>query len=148
MPTSIPYDDLVKKISADSNTIASICRSNLLSIPSYKCINFNLNLLMIIYTSRNLLKEINVMQRDYCEKCTLRCDLNKTKKLMESSITEMKKLNDIMQTIKTPYFIRKYYNSIIEEFEDQLENYWIATDEELMHLVGDVNDKINQQYSV
>lgn len=133
------YEALKAKIFADSEIVASLGKSIgvSLSFPSVL-----IRSLFLILLSKRLLKIMNKLEA-HCYNCDIKCDTtfdftSQLEKLVRTWKGVIEKKDNL------PQFISRWENNMLEQFEDKLENYWIASDKEIKELAHSITKKVNQ----
>lgn len=136
------YKALTAKISADSEVVTSLGKSVSVSLSLSSVF---MRSLFLIILSKRLLKSINKME-EFCFKCSITCDTTFDFKHNLERIVSV--WNEVVrkkeQTKKFPRFVLQWENNILEQFENKLENYWIASDKEIKELSRSISEKLNK----
>lgn len=135
------YEALKAKIFADSEVAASLGKSIGVSL------SFTSDLirsLFFILLSKRLLKIMNKLEA-HCYNCDIKCDttFDFTSQL-EKLVSTWKGVIEKKEQINLPQFILRWESNMLEQFEDKLENYWIASDKEIKELAHSIAKKVNQ----
>ncbi|MCL5022446.1 MAG: hypothetical protein M1497_03605 [Nitrospirae bacterium] len=135
------YKALQAKISADSEVIASLGRSVAVSL-SFSGI-FTRSLILLVLSQR-LLRSMKKMDA-LCYRCDANCDVTfEFKSKLENVVTTWNEVIRRKEQTKFPQFVLRWENNVVEQFEDKLENYWIASDIEIKELAHSISEKMNQ----
>lgn len=133
---------LTEKVSADSDIVASLGKS--ISISVSKSSIFTLSM-VLIFLSRRLLKYLNKIE-SACSHCATTCSVDFDFKTdLERVVTAWDKVILKKEKVNFPKFILKHEKDLLEEFENKLENYWIASDKEIKELAHLVSEGLNQR---
>ncbi|MBA4348539.1 MAG: hypothetical protein C0415_00920 [Thermodesulfovibrio sp.] len=135
------YKALTAKISADSDVVASLGKSVAVSM-SFSSV-FIRSLFLVILSHR-LLKSMNRME-SACFTCNINCNITfDFKNKLEEIVTTWDEVIKNKEQINFPKLILRWENDLLEQFENKLENYWIASDKEIKDFAHSISDKLNK----
>jgi hypothetical protein len=146
MPHSPTYDELIENISINTDRIVSICNSLKDKFP--KTIVF-FRILQLTYIIKKLFRQYNKMEA-YCITCTKKeCNrIPEVKSHLEKSVERMKLILKKLQKKKYPKIIIRIQQHLINELQNKLEDYIIASDEEINILATQITEKITKGHGL
>ncbi len=140
------YDQVALKISTKSNVITSLCNSLIYSLSKTQV---TFKVIHLIYTSKRLLHYLNKMEAEVCVNCTTEdCSLPTVK---DSLLGVADSINTIIEKQKKhnyPSFILNLQQNLVDDFEDKIESYMIAADEEIKNLTLDITNRIDKGHGI
>lgn len=134
------YQELIHKFDYTSNKLSYICNTIALPI-SY--IRLVYKVIDLWYTGTIALRIINKVERINCIKCDGSCGFPQKEgldRIVKSMRHCINNTSDKPVPIVTPVM-----QNLLEQFEDKLENYWIATDKETKDLLHSLANSISQK---
>jgi hypothetical protein len=141
------YDELVNIISAESDKIATI--DSMKSTLSRW--NYMFRVLYIVYISKRLVWRLNKIQKTgNCIKCSsMECPYVKDlPDKLPPVVTRMHPLIDRYRELHFPNFLINLHQSVIDDFEDIIENNTLASDVEIEQLTLNIAKKMNQGHGI
>lgn len=139
------YEALKAKIQADSDVVASLGKSIAVSLNYSSILARSLIFLLL---SHRLLRSMKKME-SLCFRCSANCDVSFdfTKKL-ENIVNTWNDVIHKKEQVNFPKLVLRWENEVLEQFENKLENYWIASDKEIKELTHSISEKLNQHHAL
>ena len=133
---------LTEKVSADSDIVASLGKSISISVSKSSIFARSIALILL---SRGLLKRLNKIE-SACSHCAATCNADFDFRAdLERVVTAWDGVILKKEKVRFPNFILRHEKNLLEEFENKLENYWIASDKEIKELAHSVSEGLNQR---
>lgn len=134
------YESLIEEFDHKSNRLSRLCNSISRKITYFHLIYKSIDLWI---TSIAALRIINKVEKISCMKCDGSCGFPQ-KEGLQRIVNSMR--HCINKTANRPIFIvSPIMKNLLVQFEDKLENYWIATDKETKDLLHSLANSLSQK---
>jgi hypothetical protein len=138
------FDQLKHKISADSDVVGSLNKSIVASVAISSVF---VRTFVLIFWGHRLLKSMNKIDA-YCFECSEECDNDfEFKTGLEKTTQSWNEALIKKEQIRFPKTIIKWEKNILEEFENKIENYWLASDKEIRDLSNSISEKMKKRHA-
>ncbi|MFQ5715372.1 MAG: hypothetical protein ACE5GU_15215 [Candidatus Scalinduaceae bacterium] len=139
------YNRLLKKLTLDSEELKALAIA--ISLPA-SIIDLIIKCLYQIYVIRSILKTVDKLIKYKCIDCDYECNFE-IKKDLETIVKSMKSSKELKEEVWfIPSLVTKLEGRTIEELEDKIENYWIASDKEIKELTNSISSKIKKMHAI
>jgi hypothetical protein len=136
--SSTTYDALLAQVDRESGKVASVVGQISKSSQWWK-IFFKA---YSIYKSANsILDIISKLEKERCDNCSTKCDSD-IKGYLSKMVDGITSANSILGKSSGTKYLMPYFTKVLADYENKLENYWIATDNEVKEFAMKLSARI------